>query len=177
MSYKNTKFRFIAQLMLVLFITNNTAPTLQFAFADSTQYYVDATSGNDGNDGLTPGTAWQTVAQVNSTSLLQGDTVSFLCTDTWNEVLTINSTNGSALLPITVNSYGGSCGANKPKLDGINITISSQINITNIELPTPIVGNSVNISGSNIVSLSNSTITNGSGICLNITNSTGTTVT
>ena len=40
MSYKNTKFRFLARIILVLFLTNNIAPTLQFAFADSTQYYV-----------------------------------------------------------------------------------------------------------------------------------------
>lgn len=94
MSYQNTKFRLMSQILLVLFLTNNIAPTLQFAFADSTQFYVDATGGSDLSDGLTPATAWQTVTKVNSTSLLQGDTVSFICTDTWNEVLTINNTNG-----------------------------------------------------------------------------------
>lgn len=94
MSYQNTKFRLMSQILLVLFLTNNIAPTLQFAFADSTQYYVDATSGNDLNNGLTPATAWQTVSKVNSTSLLQGDIVSFLCTDTWSEILTLNNTYG-----------------------------------------------------------------------------------
>lgn len=43
MSYKNTKFRFFAKLTLTLFLVNTIGPTLQFAFADSTQYYVDAT--------------------------------------------------------------------------------------------------------------------------------------
>lgn len=71
MSYKNTGFRFIAQSILVFFLANTLSPTLQFAFADSTQYYVDATGGSDANDGLTPATAWQTIAQVNATSLLQ----------------------------------------------------------------------------------------------------------
>lgn len=114
---------------------------------------------------------------MNGTSLLQGDIVSFLCTDTWNETLAINNTNGSVGMPITINSYGNSCGVSLPKLDGINITNSSEINVANISLPTPTVGNSVDINGSNEITIMNSTITNGSGICLNIMNSTGTTVT
>ncbi len=139
MSYQNTKFRFISQILLVLFLTNNIAPTLQFVFADSTQYYVDATGGSDLSDGLTPGTAWQTIAKVNGTSLLQGDTVSFLCTQTWNEVLAINNTNGGVGLPITINSYGVSCGANRPSIDGINITSSSKVDIDSLKLITPVV--------------------------------------
>lgn len=177
MSYQNTKFRFISQILLVLFLTNNIAPTLQFVFADSTQYYVDATGGSDLSDGLTPGTAWQTIAKVNGTSLLQGDTVSFLCTQTWNEVLAINNTNGGVGLPITINSYGVSCGANRPSIDGINITSSSKVDIDSLKLITPVVWASIAVSGSNTINFTNNAITNGSGICLNITNTTGSTVT
>lgn len=177
MSYQNTKFRLMSQILLVLFLTNNIAPTLQFAFADSTQFYVDATGGSDLSDGLTPATAWQTVTKVNSTSLLQGDTVSFICTDTWNEVLTINNTNGGIWLPITVNSYGTWCAMNKPSIDTINITNSSKINIDSMRLVMPIVWSSINISWSNMINLTNNTITNGSGICLSIMNSTGSSVT
>jgi hypothetical protein len=79
MSYKNTKIRALAHFILVFFLSNTLTPSLQFAFADSTQYYVDPVSGSDANDGLTPGTPWQTVGRVNAATLLQGDTVSFLC--------------------------------------------------------------------------------------------------
>jgi hypothetical protein len=70
MSYKNTKARLFAKVILVLFLTNNVTPTLQFAFANSTQYYVSSTSGSDANDGLSVATAWQTIAKVNATPLL-----------------------------------------------------------------------------------------------------------
>lgn len=40
--YTRTRFQMLSRILLVLFVTNNIAPTLQFAFADSTQYYVDA---------------------------------------------------------------------------------------------------------------------------------------
>jgi hypothetical protein len=113
---KNTLFRILARAILVLFLSNTVAPTLQFAFADSTQYYVDATSGNDANDGLSPGTAWQTLAQVSGTTFLQGDTVSLLCSETWAETLTIAATPGSVALPITVNSYG-SCPGDTPTVE------------------------------------------------------------
>ena len=43
MSYKNKSFRNFVRVTLALFMMNTIAPTLQFAFADSTQYYVDAT--------------------------------------------------------------------------------------------------------------------------------------
>ena len=172
MKYKNSPFKNFAKLMLVLFMTNTVAPTLQFAFADSTQYYVDATSGNDANDGLTPATAWQTIAQVNGTTLLQGDTVSLLCGETWNETLSINGTNGGVGLPITVNGYGPTCGTSKPKIDALSIIGSSQITIDSIETSTPLVGNSVHVDTSNIITLSNNTLSNGSGVCMNIANST-----
>ena len=177
MSYKNTKFRFLARIILVLFLTNNIAPTLQFAFANSTQYYVSVSWWSDINDGLTPATAWQTVSKVNATSLLQGDTVSFLCTDTWNEMLTINNSNGGLGLPITINSYGASCGANKANIDRINITNSSYITINGIRLATPSIWSSVSVNGSNTVNFMNNTLTNGTGICLSFTNSTGSMIT
>jgi hypothetical protein len=83
MSHKNTWNQLAARILIVLFSTNTIAPTLQFAFADSTQYYVDADGGSDANDGLTPATAWQTLSHVSSIPLLQGDTVSLDCNDAW----------------------------------------------------------------------------------------------
>ncbi len=42
-----------------------------------TSYYVDATNGNDDNDGKTPETAWKTVDRVNKATLKRGDGVFF----------------------------------------------------------------------------------------------------
>lgn len=89
MMHTNTKYRLLASLIFASFLSNTLAPTLQFAFADSTQYYVDAIGGLDTNDGQSPATAWQTLSRVNSEGLLQGDTVSFLCDQSWSGVLDI----------------------------------------------------------------------------------------
>ena len=42
-----------------------------------TIYYVSAGSGKDSNDGLSPRSAWQTIARVNSARLKPGDSVLF----------------------------------------------------------------------------------------------------
>ncbi len=77
-----------------------------------TDYYVDATNGNDLNDGLTPGSAWQTVSKVNGSSFSPGDNIYFNRGDTWREKLTVPS-SGSYGSPITFTSYGS---GNDPKL-------------------------------------------------------------
>ncbi len=48
-----------------------------------TAYYVSSSTGNDGNDGLTPETAWQTVQHVNLQALSPGDAVFFKRGDVW----------------------------------------------------------------------------------------------
>ncbi len=85
MTHTNTHIssRFIAALLSAAFISNILAPTLQYTFAASTQYYVDATLGSDANDGLSPATPWQTLSYVNSQIFSQGDTISFLCGESW----------------------------------------------------------------------------------------------
>ena len=45
--------------------------------ASANSYYVDAVNGNDGNDGLSTGSAWQTLAKVSIASLQPGDIVLF----------------------------------------------------------------------------------------------------
>lgn len=75
--------RIIAACIFATFISNTLAPTIQYTFAASTQYYVDATLGSDANNGLSPATPWQSVAFVNGRTFSQGDTVSFLCGESW----------------------------------------------------------------------------------------------
>jgi hypothetical protein len=85
--------------------------------------------------------------------------------------MTLNNTNGTIGLPITVNGYGPLCATAKPKIDSVNIVTSSNITLNNIELSVPTVGNSIDIDTSSSITLSNTTLTNGSGACMNISNS------
>jgi hypothetical protein len=40
-------------------------------------YYVDATNGNDTNNGLSEATPWKTIAKVNGSKFLPGDQILF----------------------------------------------------------------------------------------------------
>ena len=71
----------------------------------ATTYYVDATNGIDNNNGLSPVTAWKTIAQVNSYSFSPGDSILFKKGETWRETLTIPSSGSSASI-ITFSAYG-----------------------------------------------------------------------
>jgi hypothetical protein len=68
-------------------------------------YYVDATAGRDTNDGLTPATAWQTLAKVNGTTLQPGNAVCFKAGGSWTGQLAPKG-SGSAAAPIVVDQYG-----------------------------------------------------------------------
>lgn len=72
--------------------------------AFATNYYID-NSGSDANNGLSAGTAWQTVAKVNSFSFSSGDSILFNSNGTWNEALVLKS-SGSPGNPIVVSRYG-----------------------------------------------------------------------
>jgi len=80
-------------------------------------YYVDATNGNDSNDGLSPGTAWKTIAKVNSQTLSPGDSVLFKRGEVWREQLTVPS-SGNAGAPITFGAYGT---GEKPEINGADV--------------------------------------------------------
>ena len=79
----------------------------------ATNYYLDATSGNDKNKGISVKKAWQTLLKVNSTELKPGDTL-FLKSGTvyTGQLATIGS--GSATAPVVITSYGGTV---KPRID------------------------------------------------------------
>jgi len=67
-------------------------------------YYVDP-SGNDSKSGTSPGSAWQTVARVNSANLRAGDVVYFKAGGEWRETLIPNA-SGSRGAPIVFTAYG-----------------------------------------------------------------------
>ena len=90
-------------------------------------YYVDATGGDDGDDGLSPATAWQTIDKVNTTVLDVGGGL-HVCLkrgEHWHEKILITS-SGDVGNPIVITDYG--TGA-LPILDGtgVNITVNGGI--------------------------------------------------
>ena len=94
------------------------------SLCNAATYYVDATNGNDSNNGLSESLAWKTIAKVNAippTALPAGSAVYFKCGETWREQLTVSS-SGSAGSPITFSSYG--TGA-KPVINGANLVASA----------------------------------------------------
>lgn len=79
---------------------------------DLREYYVDATSGNDDNDGMSA--PWQTIAKVNASMFLPGDKILFKRGETWRETLTVPS-SGAVGSPITFGAYGS---GSLPKIYG-----------------------------------------------------------
>src|SRR3989304_6528238 len=81
----------------------------------ATTYYVDATNGNNNNDGLSPFTAWKTIGKVNSYAnspgFANGDTIKFKRGAVFNDA-TLGSPKADN---ITFEDYGI---GNKPLFDG-----------------------------------------------------------
>jgi len=68
-------------------------------------FYVDATNGIDTNDGLSPATAWKTVAKVNGSTFSAGDQILFKRGQVWNESL-VPPSSGASGNPIVFDAYG-----------------------------------------------------------------------
>jgi len=59
-------------------------------------YYVDATGGNDNNDGISPATAWQTIDKINQQTFAAGDSILFKRGEIWRgELKPQNSGNSN----------------------------------------------------------------------------------
>src|SRR4030067_1076102 len=83
-------------------------------FANAADYYVDASYGNDGASGLSPQSAWQSIAKVNSSQFQPGSRILFKRGGVWRGQLTLAS--GTAGQPVTYSSYG--IAVNKPTILG-----------------------------------------------------------
>ncbi len=69
-------------------------------------YYVSP-AGSDTNNGLSPNTAWKSLAKVNHSVFLPGDSILLQGGATFSGTLRFNSTSsGTPTAPITVSSYG-----------------------------------------------------------------------
>jgi hypothetical protein len=69
-------------------------------------FYIDSSAGRDDNSGLTPATAWRTLAKVNLTVFHPGDRVFFKSGGVWTGQLWPKG-SGTAERPITIDKYGG----------------------------------------------------------------------
>ena len=84
-----------------------TVAVLVAALAGSVQattFYFDSAAGSDANDGLTPATAWQTLAKANEVPAKPGDRVLFKRGGVWRGTLTPKS--GAEGRPVLYASYG-----------------------------------------------------------------------
>jgi len=94
-------------------------------------YYVDSTSGADGNDGLSSGAAWQTLAKVNTAmgdaTISPGDTILFKRGETFS-ITGAAAGMSVGLANITLDAYGT---GNAPILTGdTTITYSRSVTVT-----------------------------------------------
>lgn len=89
----------------VLYNSDETTDTFVLQIGDHHTYYVDATAGNDANDGLTEATAWKSFTKVNATTFNPGDQILFKRGETWTGEL-MPKGSGIAGAPIVIASYG-----------------------------------------------------------------------
>ena len=68
-------------------------------------YYLDSSTGDDSNSGLSPSSAWRTIGRVNSTPLVPGDSVYFRRGGIWRETLQPDK-GGAPGRPVTFAAYG-----------------------------------------------------------------------
>lgn len=110
--------------------------------AYSADYYLDATSGSNSNNGTSTTTPWQTVTPINSLTLTAGDQVFFKRGESFpNTKITLFDDNGSSGNPITFDAYGSGAdpildaGSQNRVFDLRNS--ASYITIQNLDLRNP----------------------------------------
>ncbi len=161
----------VSSIILVRFMAGATGGNI---------YFVDSAAGSDSNNGTSSSTPWKTLAKVNAQSIFQpGDTISFKCGSTWNEMLTLRN-SGNSTSPLTVTQYGSCTGSNRPifagggsGFAGLQVAFSnSYVTFSNLELANWTSGDGVYMVGSDHVTFDNLYIhNNGTGI---ITSASGT---
>lgn len=89
-------------------------------------YYIDASAGNDSNNGLSAGTAWKTLAKINQTVFKPGDNILFKRGESWNGSFNVNQ-SGQPESYVVFGAYGSS--SQKPKITNKTV-ISSWASVT-----------------------------------------------
>jgi len=88
------------------------------ASGSGTTFYVDASTGNDSNSGLSTSSAWKTLAPVNATTFDAGDRILFRSGTRYTGHLQLHG-SGTSTAPISVSSYGTGV---LPAIDGNGLT-------------------------------------------------------
>ncbi|MDN5213284.1 hypothetical protein QQ020_14540 [Fulvivirgaceae bacterium BMA12] len=95
---------------------------LTWHIGSATNYYVDATGGNDANNGTAKLNAWRTLANINATTFQPGDSILFKAGQFW--IGTIKPLgSGTAGSPIVIGKYGAGA---RPAIHGngsVNCTV------------------------------------------------------
>ena len=78
------------------------------SFVLAATYYVNATKGNDQNDGLSPERAWQTIKKVKVTSFKPGDEIRFKRGEVFSDSILFVYSSGLEGNPIVYRDYGDS---------------------------------------------------------------------
>ncbi|OAS17875.1 right-handed parallel beta-helix repeat-containing protein [Paenibacillus oryzisoli] len=97
------------EIVLFLFLCVGLLSVLSLShvtYAAGATYYVDASIGNDGNDGISSEHAWKTITKLNSVTLQPGDQVLFKRGEVWQGVTLRPSSSGVDGNPIQYGSYG-----------------------------------------------------------------------
>lgn len=92
-------------------------------------YYVDAVNGSDDNDGMTPETAFLTLAKANSLMLEPGDRILLKRDCEWNGALRPQG-SGTKETPIVIGMYG--TGSKRPLING-NGEVRAAVDIVNVD--------------------------------------------
>ncbi len=129
-------------------------PTLLITFLanslNATTYYVNATEGNDNNDGKSESTAWKTLSKVSnmSNSFLPGDSILFKRNETWlgERFLTADHASGTQENPIVYDAYGN---GEKPIFDLITVQTLAWVNEGN-NIWSAVIGEGARIFRNNI---------------------------
>ncbi|MFC1632358.1 dockerin type I domain-containing protein [Candidatus Omnitrophota bacterium] len=101
-------------------------------------YYVDATNGDDRNDGLSPENAWETIKKVNDFNFADGDTVLFKRGETFSDAtLTVDYLPNN----FTIADYGA---GEKPWING---NVVKPIDIRPSEKKNNLIIKNIDISG------------------------------
>lgn len=103
--------------LIALLVCLGVQPLPVTAATKAATYYVSSSLGSDGNNGLSEGSPFATIARVNALNLQPGDRVLFRCGDTWQAEQLILSKSGTEGAPIVFSSYPAGC-AEKPVLSG-----------------------------------------------------------
>lgn len=105
---KSSKWLFVLAFLFSCVVFTYTA------HANSQTYYVDATAGNDSNDGLSPQTAWKSLSKVNTVVFEPGDHILLKAGERWTGSLKPKG-SGSFGNPIVLDKYGT---GSKPLIEG-----------------------------------------------------------